>query len=1538
MGMDRGAKIVNIMTHQLNNTIQMKRFVLILIAAVLLAGQGYEANAQSRPKRVKVTFEVDSLPAQLLVYLNGNSKAEEKLAANKQLVDKFTTVYNNLDDQNRQKVTDLYIAARKTKMEPTPDYEVLTQTLVDYSGNRLTATLFDEWLSATTAIMSITNKKKEINDFIQYTSRLLNQRTLYASRTSVWSVGNGATYSFVPIRNDIKTVFNSSFDLTYASGTGANADQAIILGTKGTYFFLTNTFEGKGGRITWERCGVARNVCYADLQDYSAVVKFPKFTADSVTFINTNYFKSPIKGVVEEALSNRTEPDKYNFPKFRSYQKDFQLKDVLPGVDFEGNFMMYGPRFVTNDEKNPASMIFYRNGKRFLVASSTHFTILPHMLTSERAAVKMYIGDDSISNAGVLIRYTTKDNRVNLLNSTKRNYYSPYNDSYHQLDIYCENINWLIDKDIIEFNMVAQAGTQTFVTFESNRYYSENKDREVQGIDETSPVVRVYKYMKAHDMRQDFSLVSFQNFIRMDEGQTKLMIHGLSRHGLVSYDEGRSRIHVHDKLIGFYKAIVKQQGHDYDALTLQSDTKENNAELDLATLDLRVHGIKKFVVSDSQLVVVKPYLGDIIVKRNRDILFSGYINVGRFEMNVTDATFFYDDFRFDLPQIDSLRFSVTSFTDPQKQVMVRTPLYNLVGDIQIDKPDNHCGLKKNKDYPIFNSVKPSYVYYDRPFIFNGVYERQKFYYSLHPFVIKQLTDFQTDSLEFLGTLTSAGIFPDIEEPLKVQRDYSLGFRVTTPTDGHPAYGGKGTFQNLIDLSYRGLRGEGTLKYLTSTAVTDKYLFMPDSAMALTDTFYVKEEDDYPDVHNGHALLRWYPYQDSMTVSQLRDGTPFSLYHGVTTLAGRVTLQPKGATGYGRADLYEGTLRSKLFRLRTLQMDADHTDFTLRSNLYNNVAFEASDMRSLVDYEGHTAQFTSNDTVTQTFLPALGFSAWVDQYTWQWDNKLLALDNSKSMETQGTEALTLRERSKRLDKMPGALFQSTDAALKDIRFHAINSLYRYDQLELSNHNVYALPIADALIAPGGDSVHISKGGVFSLMAGSQLLFPRDSAFHLFYNCDLMVANGQKYSGKGTIDYISVDEKKQPVYMTQIALDAQGVSTAEGTISDTAQFTLSTAFGFAGTMRVDAQHRFYHFNGGVRLLHKCAPTEQLALLSYSDYLDPANIRVEVPENPVDWKGKAISASVAMGSPGLQPSSAFLLRKTGVNPLLSSHGLLHFDEGAGTYTITSQEKLDDPEFVDRYLTLNTENCQIDGEGPITFGPIAQPAGVQAYGTLHFDPEKQDDFSMHTIFGVTFPIDQSLLTQMAKQIEDDLRPTPADRDNELLDRALLFHMGDPDGELAYQTYLSTGAFDKLEGFLNNTFLIEGIRWKYSPKVGYTAAGTAALCNVGSKQLHVNVRVRAQLFNRGNQTHLVLYLQVANDHWYYFNYQYQTHHLTISSSVGEWNDRLLSIKKDKRTSDTFSYSLAGSKTEVQRFLASFTSDGTDEEEEDYGDEGSDDE
>ena len=83
----------------------MKRIVFSLLAIVMLAGGGLQA--QQRPVKSKVVFEADSLPSQLLRFLNGNMKAEDKLAANAQVVQQFEGAYNAMTRDRREKVVAL---------------------------------------------------------------------------------------------------------------------------------------------------------------------------------------------------------------------------------------------------------------------------------------------------------------------------------------------------------------------------------------------------------------------------------------------------------------------------------------------------------------------------------------------------------------------------------------------------------------------------------------------------------------------------------------------------------------------------------------------------------------------------------------------------------------------------------------------------------------------------------------------------------------------------------------------------------------------------------------------------------------------------------------------------------------------------------------------------------------------------------------------------------------------------------------------------------------------------------------------------------------------------------------------------------------------------------------------------------------------------------------------------------------------------------------------------------------------------------------
>lgn len=1511
-------------------TASLTRTIKFFIALLVLCSAGTSLQAQ---KQRITQFTQSDLSAELSTYLSDATSDKDKRAEVERHMKHFSMHYLALGTEMQGRVTGICNNMLKLKMRQHPDMMHFVQVFVKMCQQGNTSN-FDQWVSGIEYIQNRNKKIKDFTDFIDFTDDFVSSRTLTASRSCTWQMQSGCSYTIRFENNDILIVVDKPIELYYSS----DKDNGTIYGTHGVYHYFDNRWEGQGGRLNWDRTGIPTTACWANLSKYEAITKFPKFTADSVQFTNTNYFSQPIYGRVEEALSGKMEPEKYSFPKFRSYQKDFKMKDILPGVDYSGSFMMNGSKFITSDTKNPATLIFYRNSAPFITVNSVKFTITSNKVVSENAAVKILIDGDSICNNGVTVRYLVGEKQVNLINDSKRNYYSPYSNSYHNLDMYCESIVWRMSDDVLDFSMLGQSGDESFSTFESNSYYSERKFREIQGIDLVNPVIRVYRYMQSRDMTYDFFIDEFAAAIKLDIIQAKSMIHNLAKSGLVTYNEAQGKVYVNDKLVDYAKASAKSKDYDYDAITFESASKKNNAELNLADNSLNVHGVEKFVLSDSQQVVIYPLKGELVVKKNRDINFNGRIHAGRFIFYATGANFLYDDFKIDLPQVDSMIFYVTNFKNPQEEHVVYTPLHNLTGFLQIDQSDNHSGLKRvQEQYPIFTSQKDSYVYYDRKDIHNGAYVRDRFYYTIHPFVVKNMVNFITDSLSFNGVLTSAGIFPDIVEPLKVQPDYSLGFVKKTPRGGYDAYGGKGHFTNKIDLSYRGFRAQGQVDYLTSVIQSKTIYFMPDSMISVSDTFYVKEQGNFPDIRNSRSMQRWYPYADSMRVAQLQNGPLFKMYHDDATLAGHIVLKPAGATASGTVTIKEGTLESQLFALLPKEMNSNVSTFTLRSDVYNNTAFYATDMKSHVDYTKRRADFVANADLGRTQLPLLKYAAYVDKFSWEMDKKELDLINSKSESSQGLEGLTLRERFRHTDQ-PGALFVSTDPSKDSLNFHAVRSTYLYNDGQLTCRQVFLVNSADAVIAPGGDTLHIRQGGAIDMMRHSQILANRDNRYHLIYDADVILVGASKYSAKGYIDYVDIDDKKQKIYLTDIAPDNRGVTVGNGFIPDSANFTLNTAFGFAGNVKVEADKEFYYFDGGVRLLHKCGTDAELGLLAYSSYLNPRQILVSVPEIPTDWKGNRITASMLFHKSNMMPYAAFLTQERAAdNELMGAHGFVTYNNETGEYMIASAAKIQDPDnVVDRYLTLNTRTCEMTAEGPVNFNVKQNHVKLFCYGMATLGGKKEGDLELNSILGFSFPIDDKVLGAMAQLIGDDLRLSPSQPDFEATRRAMAYYMGAEKGAEAYSSYVSSGFYDKYPKEFESTILIEGMNWQYDPVLGYRYDGVASLSMIGNKQLHLATRVKAQLFKRGNSQNLILYIQVAADHWYYFNYEFNSQQMLIQSSVGEWVDMIKSLSPDQRRvsgkGDTgdYRYRISPSRTEVPNFLLRMG--GNAESEDDPGD------
>ena len=104
--------------------------------------------------------------------------------------------------------------------------------------------------------------------------------------------------------------------------------------------------------------------------------------------------------------------------------------------------------------------------------------------------------------------------------------------------------------------------------------------------------------------------------------------------------------------------------------------------------------------------------------------------------------------------------------------------------------------------------------------------------------------------------------------MTLRDDNSLGFYMQTPEEGIDLYGGVGKFYNDIEMSSSGLRGFGSFDYLTSTTWSDQFMMHPDSMMARSRSYLIRERleaTEFPQVENTEADITLIAAQEVMKV-------------------------------------------------------------------------------------------------------------------------------------------------------------------------------------------------------------------------------------------------------------------------------------------------------------------------------------------------------------------------------------------------------------------------------------------------------------------------------------------------------------------------------------------------------------------------------------------------------------------------------------------------------------------------------------------------
>ena len=381
------------------------------------------------------------------------------------------------------------------------------------------------------------------------------------------------------------------------------------------------------------------------------------------------------------------------------------------------------------------------------------------------------------------------------------------------------------------------------------------------------------------------------------------------------------------------------------------------------------------------------------------------------------------------------------------------------GEIIIDDPSNRSG--KNKaitNFPKMKVTKPSYVYYNSKVIYRGAYDSSRFFYTIAPFELDSLDDFSEKALRFKGELTSAGIFPNITEDLKIMPDFSFGFSTRTPEGGYIFYGTKAKYDNKILLSNNGLQGAGVINFVHSTSeATALWSFLPDSTIGYA-KFTNKPVDsgiEFPDVESPEAYISYQPKQNVLKASSTPKAE-LSFFKAEAKLRGTAIVTQNGIRGTGLISFNKATTVSDNYRFYRWDIKADTAGFNLKNTFAepgeNALAFAAENVRANISFKNRQGDFISNKGTSLIKFPINQYQCRMDKFQWFMDKDEMKLEKGSESDVTIDAGLDLAQPN----------FFSTHPKQDSLQFRAPQAKYDLRQKALFCDKVPYLEIADARI--------------------------------------------------------------------------------------------------------------------------------------------------------------------------------------------------------------------------------------------------------------------------------------------------------------------------------------------------------------------------------------------------------------------------------------------------------------------------------------------
>ncbi|MBB6461482.1 hypothetical protein [Flammeovirga kamogawensis] len=941
-------------------------------------------------------------------------------------------------------------------------------------------------------------------------------------------------------------------------------DTALLEHTVGTFLFKSDTIICQGGRFFWENVGFAKDSVWCELPHFTFDTRVALIEADHAEM----YFAEHLDTIAIGAFTYKSGhfnkfPERAIYPQFISYNSNYKWINIPDNLELIGGFAVKGRKLSARSVSNASSTISVSNDSSTLFSLSTKkgIKINNHGENIQTKSSKLnifYDANDTIAHPSVNTSLTTTDSTqsVYFRKTTDIYRFNPFTLSAQHLNVFADAVTWDLQKDSLDFRIIGGEKVIPLIV-ESQDFFKTGFVSRIQGFKKFQPLMVIVNYSRA-TRKKCFDASALADDLKINKEQFIESLQSMALEGLVEYNSYSQIVKLNPKAYQYYDRYffasnerkrlamtsrlnfenlsVNQENalieRDFDNINIPAivpDDNTPNASLSLNdSSTLLLKKVVYFSISDSLNVYAQPDSAGIKVKDNREFTFGGKFTAGAYIFRGEEFTFNYDSFLIHLTKVDSINFIVRD-TTTNKAKESPNPLVDTGGTLYINKPFNKSGLLDIDGYPSFNaksdSSKGGRIYYDRPSVLNGVYDKR---------IVFELDTFTVDASEihvdvsFTGLLNTGGIFPTFQDEVKMDPTTGI-FALERETNHNEPWGselgwpiylnpryinnkdsirGKGNFDGKITLNHKGIRGEGTLEYLNSKFQSKDFIFYSDS-LSTHGTQGVIESDIHPRVDMTTYDLMWYVNRDSMNFTGTHE-EPFTIYNSNIKFSGNLALMPTKVFGRGLLETEESSNKSDNFRFQKEGYISRNSVFEINSSIEGSPSMLGQDVRVARNViENKVLLKTEQGLYENSSLtfPFVNFQTSINSALWDINAKNITMSGENG--TKGKFISNAPEQD--------SLTIEGDSASYDLATNKLQ-IFNVDKIKVSNLDIHP----DTL----NQTIRINKDAQIEHLENAQIILSRYTKFHTVYNANVELVSSKEVNATGTYLYKNeLNEEKE-----------------------------------------------------------------------------------------------------------------------------------------------------------------------------------------------------------------------------------------------------------------------------------------------------------------------------------------------------------------------------------------------------------------------------